>query len=155
MCEQSKLEKNTNIEETTVQISPWYTLFKLAGPFRSRILAIISLAALSTGASLIEPLIYRVAVNDVTGLFVGKAQEQTEQPEEVGIGSVQQKDSSEASLQQVGYQSRESQATPRQKAGSTEREKSVTQNTMSPIVAGMSHRAHLNRRSIHLSGQLR
>ncbi|HEY6246931.1 MAG TPA: ABC transporter ATP-binding protein [Pyrinomonadaceae bacterium] len=123
MCEQSKLEKNTNIEETTVQISPWYTLFKLAGPFRSRILAIISLAALSTGASLIEPLIYRVAVNDVTGLFVGKAQEQTEQPEEVGIGSVQQKDSSEASLQQVGYQSRESQATPRQKAGSTEREK--------------------------------
>src|ERR1041385_8919093 len=93
MSEQSKLEKNTNIEETTVQISPWYTLFKLAGPFRSRILAIISLAALTTGASLIQPLIYRVAVNDVTGLFVGKAQEQTEQAEEVEIGSVQEQES--------------------------------------------------------------
>ena len=59
---------------------PWRVLFRLARPFRGRIITIIVLAALSTAASLIEPLIYRVAINDVAGLFVGKAQEENVQP---------------------------------------------------------------------------
>jgi hypothetical protein len=41
-----------------------------------RILVVVLLAALSTAASLIEPLIYRVAVNDVAGLFVGHVEEE-------------------------------------------------------------------------------
>lgn len=78
------LEKNGEGKDAGVEVSPWRTLFRLARPFRARILIIILLAALSTGATLIEPLIYRVAVNDVSGLFVRKAQEQNEQHEEAG-----------------------------------------------------------------------
>jgi ABC-type multidrug transport system fused ATPase/permease subunit len=66
--------------ETT--LSPWRTLFHLAFPFRTRILLIIVLAALSTAATLIEPLIYRVAVNDVAGLFVNHAQQENSEHEE-------------------------------------------------------------------------
>ena len=66
-------------------LSPWRTLFRLAYPFRKRILVIILLAALSTAATLIEPLIYRVAVNDVAGLFVSQAQ--SEHPEQGEDGS--------------------------------------------------------------------
>lgn len=54
--------------------NPWKTLLTLAQPLRGRALVVILLAALSTGATLVEPLIYRVAVNDIAGLFVGKAQ---------------------------------------------------------------------------------
>src|SRR6185312_10584151 len=82
MSHQSQSEKNDESKEAEVQVSPWRTLFTLARPFRFRILIIILLAALSTAASLIEPLIYRVAVNDVAGLFVRKAQEETELPED-------------------------------------------------------------------------
>ena len=57
-------------------LSPWRMLFRLARPFRMRILVVVLLAALSTTASLIEPLIYRVAVNDVAGLFVGHVEEE-------------------------------------------------------------------------------
>jgi ABC-type multidrug transport system fused ATPase/permease subunit len=63
------------------------------------------LAALSTTAGLIEPLIYRAAVNDVAGLFVGRAQEEKEagQPG-AEIGSVKEIESPEAGLRQVAYQ---------------------------------------------------
>jgi ABC-type multidrug transport system fused ATPase/permease subunit len=75
---------NRNGESTVDEVtpSPWRTLFRFAYPFRIRILVIILLAALSTATTLVEPLIYRVAVNDVAGLFVGQAQEQNSQPEE-------------------------------------------------------------------------
>ena len=78
------MTKKRNEEPTVDEVtpSPWRTLFRFAYPFRIRILVIILLAALSTGATLIEPLIYRVAVNDVAGLFVGQAQDENSQPEE-------------------------------------------------------------------------
>lgn len=58
----------------SLDVSPWKTILMLARPLRWRVLVVILLAALSTGASLVEPLIYRVVVNDIAGLFVGKAQ---------------------------------------------------------------------------------
>lgn len=73
---------NGNATANEATPSPWRTLFRLAYPSRFRILVIVLLAALSTAASLIEPLIYRVAVNDVAGLFVSQAQETTPQPEQ-------------------------------------------------------------------------
>ena len=78
MSHQSESEGNDESKDAGVDVSPWRTLFRLARPLRARILIIIFLAALSTGATLIEPLVYRVAVNDVAGLFVCKAQEQTD-----------------------------------------------------------------------------
>jgi len=55
---------------------PWRTIARLAAPYRFKLFVVAVLAVLSTGADLIEPLIYRVAVNDVAGLFVQKAQQE-------------------------------------------------------------------------------
>lgn len=45
-------------------------LIQIARPYRKRLVLITVLALLATGADLLEPLIYRVAINDVAGLFV-------------------------------------------------------------------------------------
>jgi len=47
-------------------------LFRLARPFKTRFVLIMTLAVLATGADLLQPLIYRAAINDVAGLFVGR-----------------------------------------------------------------------------------
>ena len=113
MLHQSKSETNGEGENPGVEVSPWRTLFTLARPFRGRILIIILLAALSTAATLIEPLIYRVAVNDVSGLFVRKAQEQNEQYEE--DTSLVQEPEPVTHFQQVAFQPGEPHVSPRHK----------------------------------------
>jgi len=47
-------------------------LIQLARPYRRRLIVITVLALLGTGADLLQPLIYRVAINDVAGLFVSE-----------------------------------------------------------------------------------
>jgi len=47
-------------------------LLRLARPHRNRFLLVAVLALLGTGAGLLQPLIYRVAINDVAGLFVDR-----------------------------------------------------------------------------------
>ncbi|HRY42460.1 MAG TPA: ABC transporter ATP-binding protein [Thermoanaerobaculia bacterium] len=51
----------------------WRHLLGLARPYRGRFLVIAVLALLGTAADLVEPLVYRAAVNDVAGLFVSRA----------------------------------------------------------------------------------
>jgi ABC-type multidrug transport system fused ATPase/permease subunit len=51
----------------------WANIFRLIIPYRKKFLWVVTLGLLSTGASLIEPLIYRTAINDVAGLFVRQA----------------------------------------------------------------------------------
>ena len=51
----------------------WENIFRLIVPYRKKFLWVVTLGLLSTGASLVEPLIYRVAINDVAGLFVRQA----------------------------------------------------------------------------------
>ncbi len=53
----------------------WQHIFRLILPHRKKFLWVVTLGLLSTGASLVEPLIYRVAINDVAGLFVRQARE--------------------------------------------------------------------------------
>src|SRR6267378_1162122 len=111
MPHQSKSGRNGESKDAEVEAGPWRTLIRLAHPFRTRILIIIGLVALSTGATLIEPLIYRVAINDVAGLFVRKAQEQTEQQEEE-TSAVQATELTGPYLQQVAYQITKPHVTP-------------------------------------------
>ena len=47
-------------------------LIQLARPFKKRFLVIALLALLGTGADLLQPLIYREAINDVAGMFVDR-----------------------------------------------------------------------------------
>jgi ABC-type multidrug transport system fused ATPase/permease subunit len=53
----------------------WKHIFRLILPHKKKFLWVVTLGLLSTGASLIEPLIYREAINDVAGLFVKQARE--------------------------------------------------------------------------------
>ena len=48
-------------------------LYKLVEPHRGRFLLVAFITLLSTGAGLVEPLIYREAINDIAGLFVKHA----------------------------------------------------------------------------------
>src|SRR5215475_1786971 len=57
--------------------STWRILFRLATPYWRQCMAVILLALLGTTAELVEPLIYRTAVNDVAGVFVQRAAEHT------------------------------------------------------------------------------
>ncbi|MCU1238206.1 MAG: transporter ATP-binding protein [Candidatus Solibacter sp.] len=50
-------------------------LIQLARPYRKRFLVIAFLALFGTGADLLQPLIYRTAINDVAGLFVDRPSE--------------------------------------------------------------------------------
>ena len=47
-------------------------LIQLARPYKKRFLVIAVLALFGTGADLLQPLIYRAAINDVAGLFVDR-----------------------------------------------------------------------------------
>jgi ABC-type multidrug transport system fused ATPase/permease subunit len=53
----------------------WRNIFRLIVPHKKKFAWVVTLGLLSTGASLIEPLIYREAINDVAGLFVRQARE--------------------------------------------------------------------------------
>src|SRR6201999_2165515 len=53
----------------------WSHIFRLIFPYRRKFLWVVTLGLLSTGASLVEPLIYREAINDVAGLFDRQARE--------------------------------------------------------------------------------
>ncbi|HEY8934678.1 MAG TPA: ABC transporter ATP-binding protein [Cyclobacteriaceae bacterium] len=57
--------------------SAWKHLFRLILPHKSKFLFIVFIGLLSTGANLVEPMIYREAINDVAGLFVRQAKEDT------------------------------------------------------------------------------
>ena len=95
-------------------LSTWRTLFRLAYPFRTRILLITLLAALSTAATLIEPLIYRVAVNDVAGLFVNQAQQENSEHEESSPSEVT--DTTPVHFEPAAYHIEERQEVPKHHA---------------------------------------
>src|ERR1700735_5645383 len=59
--------------EKTMKKTVWKNIFRLIVPYRKKFLWVVTLGLLSTGASLVEPLIYREAINDVAGLFVRQA----------------------------------------------------------------------------------
>ncbi|HXB09403.1 MAG TPA: ABC transporter ATP-binding protein [Puia sp.] len=53
----------------------WWNVYRLILPYKKKFLWVVTLGLLSTGVGLIEPLIYREAINDVAGLFVRQARE--------------------------------------------------------------------------------
>ena len=61
--------------ETPAKKLVWKNVYRLILPYRKKFLWVVILGLLSTGVGLIEPLIYREAINDVAGLFVRQARE--------------------------------------------------------------------------------
>ena len=56
--------------EKPIKKTVWTNIFRLILPYRKKFGWVVFLGLLSTGVSLLEPLIYREAINDVAGLFV-------------------------------------------------------------------------------------
>jgi ABC-type multidrug transport system fused ATPase/permease subunit len=69
--------------ERSAKNSVWKSIYRLILPHRKKFFWVVLLALLSTGASLVEPLIYREAINDVAGLFVKQAKEDVRK--EIGL----------------------------------------------------------------------
>jgi len=61
------------------KISVWKNIIQLIVPQWRKFVLIVFIGLLATGANLIEPLIYREAINDVAGLFIQKAKDETRQ----------------------------------------------------------------------------
>ena len=61
--------------EKPIKKAVWKNIFRLILPYRKKFLWVVTLGLLSTGVGLVEPLIYREAINDVAGLFVRQARE--------------------------------------------------------------------------------
>ena len=57
----------------SLKMDVWKNIYRLIYPHRKRFLLVVFVSLLSTGTNLIEPLIYREAINDVAGLFVQRA----------------------------------------------------------------------------------
>lgn len=55
----------------------WKNIFQLIFPVRKQFALIVFVSLLATGVNLIEPLIYREAINDIAGLFVKNAKDET------------------------------------------------------------------------------
>lgn len=72
---------------TARETSTWRVLLRFARPYQTRFLLVAVLAFLGTAAELAEPLIYRIAVNDVAGVFVQKATEQPTQSSPADVHS--------------------------------------------------------------------
>lgn len=60
----------------------WLNIYLLVNPYQKRVLLIFTICLLSTALMLMEALIYREAVNDITGLFVQKARNGSKVAEE-------------------------------------------------------------------------
>ncbi|MBS1601607.1 MAG: ABC transporter ATP-binding protein [Bacteroidetes bacterium] len=71
--------------EKPIKKAVWKNIFRLILPYRRKFLWVVALGLLSTGASLVEPLIYREAINDVAGLFVRQARENAQK--DLGLDS--------------------------------------------------------------------
>ena len=75
--------------EKKVKKDVWKKIFRLIVPHKKKFLWVVTLGLLSTGASLIEPLIYREAINDVAGLFVKQAKENAQKDLGLDPGDVE------------------------------------------------------------------
>jgi ABC-type bacteriocin/lantibiotic exporter with double-glycine peptidase domain len=72
------MEKDTESKKNV-----WYNLVRLIRPYKKGLLSVFVISLLSTTVTLIQPLIYREAVNDIAGLFVQDARNDVKQ--EMGV----------------------------------------------------------------------
>ncbi len=74
------------------KMSVWKNIFQLIVPQWRRFVVVVFIGLLATGASLVEPLIYREAINDVAGLFIQKAKDETRQKYQTSTDTTQVED---------------------------------------------------------------
>jgi ABC-type multidrug transport system fused ATPase/permease subunit len=70
-------------KEGDVKKNVWQNIFRLIRPYKKGLLSVFVISLLSTAVTLVQPLIYREAVNDIAGLFVQDARNDVKQ--EMGV----------------------------------------------------------------------
>jgi ABC-type multidrug transport system fused ATPase/permease subunit len=60
--------------QTNEKKNVWLNIYRLVKPYKKKLVFVFTISLLATAVSLIQPLIYREAINDITGLFVQQAQ---------------------------------------------------------------------------------
>ena len=70
-------------KESDVKKNVWQNIFRLIRPYKKGLLSVFVISLLSTAVTLVQPLIYREAVNDIAGLFVQDARNDVKQ--EMGV----------------------------------------------------------------------
>ena len=63
----------------------WLNIYRLIKPYKRKLLSVFTISMLATAVTLIEPLIYREAVNDIAGLYVKQARSDVKN--EMGIAT--------------------------------------------------------------------
>src|SRR5262249_34171737 len=106
--------------------STWRILFHLATPYRRQCLVVILLALLGTTAELVEPLIYRTAVNDVAGVFVQRAAEHPQPEASATLGARQRTTSKTSPVAQVQHPAEPRQHKPSAETGKAPPHSSAT-----------------------------
>src|SRR5258708_40368151 len=75
---------------SVTKLSVWKNIFQLIVPQWKKFVLIVFIGLLATGANLVEPLIYREAINDVAGLFIQKAKDETRQKYQTSTDTTQE-----------------------------------------------------------------
>jgi len=70
-------------------------------PSGKRFVFIVFIGLLATGANLVEPLIYREAINDVAGLFIQKAKDETRQKYQSPTDTAQVEEEDDSGLEAI------------------------------------------------------
>ena len=72
-------------KDNSAKRNVWKSIARLMLPHKKTLTVLIFLSLLSTANSLIEPLVYREAINDIAGTFVQQTKEDTKQQVEDSV----------------------------------------------------------------------
>lgn len=71
--------------EKNTKKNVWRSIYRLVKPYKKRLILVFVISLLSTAVTLVVPLVYREAVNDIAGLFVQHARNEAKM--EMGLDS--------------------------------------------------------------------
>lgn len=83
---------NQSSNNPEIKKAVWSNIFRLVLPYRKKLLLVFLISLTATGVTLLQPLIYREAINDIAGLFVDQARK------DAGIESISDTDEEQAPM---------------------------------------------------------
>ncbi len=84
------MSENHSKKKTKTRKAVWSNIFRLVSPYRKRLMLVFLISLTATAVTLLQPLIYREAINDIAGLFIDQARK------DAGIESVSDSDDEQA-----------------------------------------------------------
>ena len=84
------MSENPSNKKTKTRKAVWSNIFRLVSPYRKRLMLVFLISLTATAVTLLQPLIYREAINDIAGLFIDQARK------DAGIESVSDSDDEQA-----------------------------------------------------------